>query len=155
MQTFKNTIKKYLDNRAKTDELFAQSYANPKKTINDCVAFIMGEARKQGGNAVCVPDEVVYGWAVHYYDEADIKVENLPRGIKDSVIQATVPTLTEADKKKLLEQAEAEYKQQCIDKMRAADEAKAKKEGEKKRAQAQRKKDNDKNQTDLFQFLGL
>lgn len=149
MRTFKTVIKNYLDNRAKTDELFAQSYANPNKTINECVKYIMGEARKKG-NAVCLPDEVVFGWAVHYYDERDIKVEELPRGTKASVSQA--PTLTEDDKKKLQEQAEAEYKQQCIDQLRAADEAKAKQAAEKKR---ERKREAEKSQTTLFEFLGL
>ena len=154
MQAFKTTIKNYLDNRAKTDELFAKSYSNPQKSIDNCVAYIMGEARKKG-NAVCIPDDVVFGWAAHYYDEENVEISKLPKGMKASA-KATATTntasLSEADKKKLKKKAEAEYKQQCIDQLRAAEEAKLKKAAEKKR---ERKREADKSQTTLFEFLGL
>ena len=114
----------------------------------------MGEARKKG-NAVCIPDDVVFGWAVHYYDEENVEISKLPKGMKASA-KATATTdtasLTEADKKKLKKKAEAEYKQQCIDQLRAAEEAKLKKAAEKKR---ERKREADKSQTTLFEFLGL
>lgn len=44
----------------------------------------MGEARKRG-NAIAISDEEVYGMAVHYYDEDDIKINRLPAGEKASV----------------------------------------------------------------------
>lgn len=45
---------------------------NPEKSITDMWQFIEENARKQAtGNMACVEDEVVYGWAVHYYDEDD------------------------------------------------------------------------------------
>ncbi len=45
---------------------------NPKKSITDMWKFIESNARKQAvGNSACIEDEVVYGWAVHYYDEED------------------------------------------------------------------------------------
>lgn len=72
----KDVIKAYLDKRAATDSLFAAAYANTKKNINDCFNFILGEARKRG-NAVCMTDAEVFGLAVHYYDEADLKVEDV------------------------------------------------------------------------------
>ena len=66
----KTAIKNYLDNRARTDELFAAKYANPKKSIDECCKYITGEAyaRAKNGCAV-ISDEEVYGMAVHYYDE--------------------------------------------------------------------------------------
>lgn len=72
-------IKNYLDNRAKTDELFAEKYANPKKSIDECCEYITGEAyaRAKDGTAA-ISDEEVYGMAVHYYDEEDINIRKAP-----------------------------------------------------------------------------
>lgn len=37
--------------------------------------YIYSEARKVSkGNCAAVEDQTVYGWAVHYFDEADLKV---------------------------------------------------------------------------------
>lgn len=47
---------------------------DPKKSITDMWQFVESNARKQAtGNTACIEDEVVYGWAVHYYDEDDPK----------------------------------------------------------------------------------
>ena len=72
---FETTIKNYLDNRAQTDSLFAETYRKANKSIKECCRYIISQARKLGGQAVAVDDATVYGWAVHYYDEDDIKVE--------------------------------------------------------------------------------
>ena len=77
--TFEQTIKSYLDDRAKTDELFAKSYAKKNKSVNNCCKYIMGEAKKRG-NAVAMQDAEVFGLAVHYYDEDNIKINNLQAG---------------------------------------------------------------------------
>lgn len=150
MNPVKQAIKTYLDNRAKTDELFAVAYAKPNKNIDECFDYIVGEAKKQGGNAVYVSDEVVFGWAVHYYDEDDIKINKLPADTRVSA-KANVE-LTEDDKEKARELAVQEYKQQCIDKLKAADEAKAKKAAEKKKAEIERRKKIEQEQPNLFQF---
>ena len=98
---FKEAIKKYLDERALNDELFAQSYKKENKSINECCRFIIGEARKKQGNRVAVmSDEEVYGLAVHYYDEDNIKVTEP----KDSARVSSTPTVnyepTEEDKER-------------------------------------------------------
>ena len=98
-ESFKQAIKAYLDKRAEEDSLFAPKYANEKKNIDECCSYIMGEARKRG-NAVAISDEEVYGMAVHYYDEDDIKINRLPAGEKASVSSPSKPVeLTEEDKK--------------------------------------------------------
>lgn len=149
MNPVKQAIKSYLDNRAKTDELFAVSYAKTNKNIDECFNYVVGEAKKQG-NAVYLPDDVVFGWAVHYYDEDDIKINKLPANTKVSA-KASVE-LTEEDKEKARDLAVQEYKQQCIDKLKAADEAKAKKAAEKKKAEIERRKKIEQEQPTLFQF---
>lgn len=72
---FKQTIKAYLDERAKTDELFAVSYAKENKNLDDCITFILNQVMeicKEGGCGMT--DDEVYSLAVHYYDEDNIEV---------------------------------------------------------------------------------
>lgn len=102
-KTFKDAIKSYLDERARTDELFAKSYAKENKNLDECCNYIMGEAKKRG-NAVCISDNEVFGMSVHYYDEDDIKVSKMPNNVRTSVSVPKVE-LTEEDKKKAREEA--------------------------------------------------
>lgn len=103
----KEAIQSYLDERAKTDELFAIAYKKKNKSIDECCTYIMGEAKKRG-NAVCMSDEEVFGLAVHYYDEDNIKVNKLPSNVRASA-STTTPAkpvkLTEEDEKKAREEA--------------------------------------------------
>lgn len=69
---FKQTIQTYLENRAATDELFAERYADPKKNIDDCTTYILNQVRASGCNGFA--DEEIYSMALHYYDEPDIEV---------------------------------------------------------------------------------
>ena len=100
---FKQVIQKYLDARAKSDELFALSYSKKNKTIDECCNYIMGEAKKRG-NAVAMTDDEVFGMAVHYYDEDNIRVNRLSGSVRTSVSAPKVE-LTEEDKKKAREEA--------------------------------------------------
>lgn len=43
---FKQTIKTYLDERAKNDELFAVSYAKENKNMDDCAIFILNQVKR-------------------------------------------------------------------------------------------------------------
>ena len=105
---FQTAIKQYLDNRAATDELFADKYNNPQKSIQECCQYITGEAyaRAEGGTAV-IPDEEVYGMAVHYYDEDNITIRKAPRA---SSTRSQEPKLTKKQQEDLRLQAEKEYK---------------------------------------------
>jgi len=102
----KEAIQSYLDGRAKVDELFAVAYKKKNKSIDECCTYIMGEAKKRG-NAVCMSDDEVFGLAVHYYDEDNIKINKLPANVKAS---ASAPVskpvkLTEEDEKRAREEA--------------------------------------------------
>lgn len=47
-----------------------------KKTLAGFLKFACDEARKQaekGANSACIDDDVVYGWAVHYFEEDSIE----------------------------------------------------------------------------------
>ena len=80
------TIKAYLDQRAKEDALFANTYKKEGKSIKECCKYIMQKARKEAKNGcAAIPDDVVYGWAVHYYDEDGIKVSGTTEDVQVSV----------------------------------------------------------------------
>ena len=64
----------YLEQRAEEDTLFARSYRNPAKNIDDCVTYILNYVKNSGCNGFS--DGEIYGQAVHYYDEDEIEVGN-------------------------------------------------------------------------------
>lgn len=68
---FKETIKAYLDKRATEDELFAETYKKENKNLDECCNYVVQCAQK--GGCAGYSDDEVYGWAVHYYDEDDVK----------------------------------------------------------------------------------
>ena len=51
---FKRTIQAYLEQRAAEDKLFAASYSNPNKNIDECVTYLLHCSKSQcdGGNAI-------------------------------------------------------------------------------------------------------
>lgn len=110
--SFQDTIKAYLDKRAAEDSLFAVTYAKENKNIKDCCSYITSQAKKQASNGwAAISDDVVFGWAVHYYNEDDIKVEktsNVRSEVKTSAAkkseekksQAPTPILKIKPKKK-------------------------------------------------------
>ena len=69
---FQKEIQSYLEQRAEYDELFARSYRNPLKNIEDCVTYILNYVQKSG--CAVFSDDEFFGQAVHYYDEADIEI---------------------------------------------------------------------------------
>ena len=77
---FEDTIKNYLDGRAKEDSLFAETYKKENKSIEECCKYIMQQAQKmynkRVNGGIAIDRKTVYGWAVHYYDEDDIKLED-------------------------------------------------------------------------------
>lgn len=78
---FEDTIKNYLDSRAKEDSLFAETYKKENKSIEECCKYIMQQAQKmynkRVNGGIAIDRKTVYGWAVHYYDEDDIKVDGV------------------------------------------------------------------------------
>lgn len=44
---FKRTIQMFLEQRAAEDELFAKSYRNPAKNIDDCVTYVLNYVQKK------------------------------------------------------------------------------------------------------------
>ncbi|MBO7196327.1 MAG: PcfK-like family protein [Clostridia bacterium] len=83
--TEQELIKKYLEENA--SETLAEKINNGvkvekdgktlinKKTLDGFMKYATDEARKQaekGASAVCVQSDVVFGWAIHYFEEESI-----------------------------------------------------------------------------------
>lgn len=104
---FKNAIQSYLEQRAEYDELFARSYRNPLKNIEDCITYILNEVQKSGFSGF--DDDEVFSMAVHYYDEADIEIG---KPIECKVVVNHHVELTEEEKaqarKEAVKRAESE-----------------------------------------------
>lgn len=75
---FKEIIKAHLDNMAQHDFAFAERYKLEAKSLDKCIDYIKSEAKKQAkAGCAAFQDEVVYGWAVHYYQEDNVEVEKV------------------------------------------------------------------------------
>lgn len=109
---FKQTIKAYLDERAKNDELFAVSYAKENKNMDDCVTFILNQVKRS--KCMGLTDEEVYSLAVHFFDEDDIEIGN---SIACNVIVNHTVELTEEEKAKARQEALKEYQAEQLRKM--------------------------------------
>lgn len=93
---FKEIIKRHLDKMAASDFTFAERYKREDKSIDDCVKYIYSMAKKQTkSGGTWFEDAVVFGWAVHYYQEdtKDIKkdVDNAPKGVKTGYLGGYKP----------------------------------------------------------------
>jgi hypothetical protein len=109
---FKQTIKAYLDERAKNDELFAVSYAKENKNMDDCVTFILNQVKRS--KCMGLTDEEVYSLAVHFFDEDDIEIGN---PIACNVIVNHTVELTEEEKAQARQEALKEYQAEQLRKM--------------------------------------
>lgn len=97
---FRETIKNYLEERAAQDELFAVTYKKENKNIDECCNYVISCAKREG--AVGYSDAEVFGWAIHYYDEDDIK--NIKPESARVVVNRSVE-LTDEDKAKAKQKA--------------------------------------------------
>ena len=121
-EKFKETIKAYLDERASQDEMFSQSYAKEHKNLDECINFILKSVQESGCNGFA--DEEIYGMAVHYYDEDDIKGV---KPVKCNVVVNHQIVLTEEEKLQARKDAIDKYQQDCINKIKADEKAKQEK----------------------------
>lgn len=116
---FKATIQAYLEERTKTDELFAVSYAKADKNIDDCITYILNEVRRSGCNGF--NDDEIYSMALHYYDEDDIKVGSK---ISCQVVVNHTVELTDEEKAEARKAAILRFQQEQMDAMKRPKKAK-------------------------------
>ena len=97
---FTRTILTYLELRAESDTLFAESFAKENKNIDDCITYIFNEVQKSG--CMGFADDEIYSIAVHYYDEDDIEVGKPMNG---KIVVNHVVELTEEEKEQAKQDA--------------------------------------------------
>lgn len=144
-QSFKDTIKAYLDQRAQSDPLFATSYQKAGKSIDECCNYIVQEVQKMHVNGLA--DDEVFGLAVHYYDEdnlGEIKTVNCK-----VVVNPTVE-LTEEEKEQARKEAYDQFQKEEVAKLRS--QKKEPEEKEKKKAPAKPKPEPAFESPSLFDF---
>ena len=123
------------------------------KGIKECYAYITAQARKEakGNNSVMIADEVVYGWAVHYFeDEWQAEIER-DRKHKEEAKAIAENAARKAKERKAKAKAKSPNApktplEAAIDKATGfkpdeADEAKRKAEAEAKEAERRRKEE--------------
>jgi hypothetical protein len=112
---FKNVIKAHLEMRAINDPLFAETLLKPNKNIDDCISYILETVKKSGCSGF--DDDEVFGMAVHYYDEDDIKTNGAVKGsvVINYQVMLTAEEIKEA-KEKAFEQVVQEEKKRLTTK---------------------------------------
>lgn len=125
-EALKRTIKSYLDKRAEEDNLFAQSYAKPGKNIDECCNFILQQVQKSGCNGF--EDDEIFGMAVHYYDEDNIRDI---KPVNARVVVNHIVELTEDEKKEAHEEAVKKYETNELKKIEDARKKRLEKKAEK------------------------
>lgn len=111
---FKETIRKYLEDRGSKDPLFARIITKPGKNIDDCITYILNEVQRSGCNGFT--DDEIYSMAIHYFDE-----DNLSVGMSPSHMRVVVNhkiELTKEEKAKAREDAIEQYKAEHIKKIK-------------------------------------
>ena len=97
---FISTILTYLELRAESDSLFAESFTKENKNIDDCITYILNEVQKSG--CMGFADDEIYSMAVHYYDEDDIEVGKPMNG---KIVVNHVVELSEEEKEQAKQDA--------------------------------------------------
>lgn len=101
---FQDRIKEHLEKLAFMDPQFAERYRNPEKSLEKCCEYILGEVSASGCGGY--DDDEIFGMAVHYYDEDDIKIK--PNNVSRVVVNEHID-LTEAEKAEARAKAIADY----------------------------------------------
>ncbi len=68
---YEKSILKYLEENA--SDFLAMKINQGNKTLQSCFSYIRSMAQKKAKNGCAmIEDAVVYGWAIHYFEEDDI-----------------------------------------------------------------------------------
>lgn len=68
---YEKAILDYLESNA--SDALAAKINSGQKTLQSCFDYIRGEAKKQAkGGCAMISDAVVFGWAIHYFEEDEI-----------------------------------------------------------------------------------
>ena len=122
---FQTAIQSYLEQRAEYDELFARSYRNPLKNIEDCITYILNYVQKSGCNGFT--DGEIFGQAIHYYEENEIEVG---KPMDCQVVVNHVVKLTAEEKAEARQNAVRKYQEEELRKLQNRHRPSARKENQ-------------------------
>jgi len=78
-----------------------EKYLNEEKSLKQMVDFIKGQAQKQANNGMAmIEDEVVYGWAIHYFDEPNEKLELKITTLNNKIVKTKEEAIKKAKEDK-------------------------------------------------------
>ena len=97
---FTRTILTYLEQRAESDSLFAEAFANANKDIDSCINYILTVVQKSGCNGFA--DEEIYSIAEEYYLTENIEVG---KAINCKTVINHVIELTQEEKEQARQEA--------------------------------------------------
>lgn len=76
-------------------------YLNEEKSLKQMIEFIKGQAKKKAHDGMAmIEDEIVYGWAIHYFDESNDQLK-----IKENIIEKIEPVEKVEQPKKIVSDA--------------------------------------------------
>ena len=145
-------IAEHLLKRFETDPVLKEAYQQRKVTLKDVVGGVNDEARKflKSKNGA-IPDETVYGWAVHIVQDGKIPPREkeidyvLTKEEEADARHEAIKAVTDKEIKKIKKKAASEAKKQALEeeRKRIAEEREAKK-AEKQAAQEEAAKAKEK-----------
>ena len=79
-----------------------EKYLNEEKNLTNMVNYIKSEARKKQNNGIAmIEDQVVFGWAIHYFDETDEQLGLINSSKKEEPKEENICEINEDDSKQL------------------------------------------------------
>ena len=112
-----------MEQRAAEDELFAKSYRNPSKNVDDCITYVLNYVKNSGCNGFT--DGEIFGQAIHYFDENEIEVGE---PLQCQVVVNHVVELTAEEKAEARQRAIRQYQDEELRRMQNRPRTAAKKE---------------------------
>ena len=134
------------------DEILKQCYFDRKVTLKATYEYIKKKAKEaaNGGGSIMIDDETVYGWAIHYVQDGNVKEPTAEK------LVVTREVITEEDREKAKKDALEEYKQKEIQRLEQErrDKEAAEKARLKKLREEEKKKREESGQMSLFDLGG-
>lgn len=116
---FTRTILTYLEQRAETDSLFAEAFANPAKDIDSCIQYILQTVQKSGCNGF--EDSEIFGLAIDFYSTDNVEIGNPINAhvVVNHVVQLTESEIEEARKEAIQKAQDDAYNKMMQPKKKA------------------------------------
>lgn len=145
-------VGQFLLEQFKKDVVLRECYRDRKVALNNLWGYIVNQARKvaDGQGSCAIDDETVYGWAIHFVQDGEIKEP----ATEKLVVTRTV--ITEEEKEQAKAKALEEFKNQEVKRLEEERQKQEEKEKAKRKAalEKEKKKREESGQISLFDDWG-